>query len=72
MESHKSVAQRDKSDPDSSGDRRTGSVGERPELAANTTGGDRRSGRSAKGASVLVTKPPATLAMTLVLASSFR
>jgi hypothetical protein len=42
MESKKTVLRNLKSDPDSTGDRRAGSVGERPELAGSRDS-DRRS-----------------------------
>lgn len=44
MDTEKSTKHKDESNAESTGDRRTGSVGERPELAASTTGGDRRVG----------------------------
>lgn len=44
MESRKSIVRKQKASSESHGDRRTGSVGERPELAASASGGDRRSG----------------------------
>lgn len=48
MASHKSKSREDESASESSGDRRTGSVGERPELTASTIGGDRRAGSTSE------------------------
>jgi hypothetical protein len=48
MDSEKSTKRNVESVTESAGDRRTGSVGERPELRANTTGGDRRAGSTSE------------------------
>ncbi len=48
MNSEKTRARVRKSIPDFTGDRRTGSVGERPELSRGRTGGDRHGGSTAK------------------------
>ena len=48
MDSSKSAERKDESAAESTGDRRTGSVGERPELTASTTGGNRRSGSTSE------------------------
>lgn len=48
MSSEKTSARVRKSIPDSAGDRRTGSVGERPELSRGKTGGDRHGGSIAE------------------------
>ena len=49
MESKKSVIRNLKSEPDSEGDRRAGSVGERPELAGSRDSGDRSVGSKHTG-----------------------
>jgi hypothetical protein len=48
MDSEKTAKKKDESASESTGDRRTGSVGERPELTASTIGGDRRSGSTSE------------------------
>ena len=48
MSSEKSGTRVRKSIPDSAGDRRTGSVGERPELSRGKTGGDRHGGSTSE------------------------
>jgi len=48
MDREKSTKHKDENNTESTGDRRTGSVGERPELTANTTGGDRRAGSTSE------------------------
>jgi hypothetical protein len=48
MDSEKSTERNHKSAAESTGDRRTGSVGERPELRASTMGGDRRAGSTSE------------------------
>ena len=40
--------EREESAAESTGERRTGSVGERPELTASTIGGDRRAGSTSE------------------------
>lgn len=51
MDSEKSAGREAKSTPESSGDRRTGSVGERPDLAGSRDSGDRSVGSSKKKSS---------------------
>jgi hypothetical protein len=48
MDSEKSAKQNNESAAESTGDRRTGSVGERSELRASTIGGDRRAGSTSE------------------------
>ena len=48
MNSEKQTQRKDESVAESTGDRRTGSVGERPELTGSTTGGDRRAGSTSE------------------------
>lgn len=48
MDSDKSAKRKDESVVESTGDRRTGSVGERPDLTASTIGGDRRAGSTSE------------------------
>ena len=48
MDSEKSMERDRKSTGESTGDRRTGSVGERSELRASTIGGDRRAGSTSE------------------------
>ena len=48
MDSEKSMEREHKSTGESTGDRRTGSVGERSELRASTIGGDRRAGSTSE------------------------
>jgi len=50
MDSKKTAIRNVKSDSDSEGDRRTGSVGERPELAGSRDSGDRPGPSKHKGA----------------------
>ncbi|MBV8709597.1 MAG: hypothetical protein JOZ45_13895 [Acidobacteriaceae bacterium] len=48
MDTEKSTKRKNESTAESTGDRRTGSVGERPELTASTIGGDRRAGSTSE------------------------
>ena len=48
MGSDKSQKRENESVEESAGDRRTGSVGERPDLTASTIGGDRRAGSTSE------------------------
>jgi hypothetical protein len=50
MDSKKTTIRKVKSDSDSEGDRRAGSVGERPELAGSRDSGDRPAPSKHKGA----------------------
>jgi hypothetical protein len=49
MDSEKTKRRADESVPESSGDRRAGSVGERPELAGSRDSGDRSAGSHKRG-----------------------
>lgn len=48
MSADKAQKQENESAAESTGDRRTGSVGERPELTASTIGGDRLAGSTSE------------------------